>query len=61
MGWLADDPEAFAQAILTGLAAADERRTRGMAGHRFAARSHDRESVVSALAERFTDLLGVRW
>lgn len=55
--WLADEPEAFATAVLVALADPAGRRSRaGLAGQR-AQGAHDRVQVVDRLARRFADML----
>ena len=55
--WLADGAENFATALRAALAAPEERRRRAEAARAAAQLRHDRDRIISALAERFAKVL----
>jgi polysaccharide biosynthesis protein PslH len=56
-GWIADTPERFAAACLSGLSNVTERRRRGARGRAMVRSEHERSQVVRDLAYAFATLL----
>jgi glycosyltransferase involved in cell wall biosynthesis len=55
--WLAEGAEPFANALRSALAAPEERRRRAETARAAAKLRHDRNGIISALAERFAQML----